>query len=62
MVTQGSADRLQTARHAHQGIQRRSDGSLLTAQEPLQLRNTITISPKGGLHVRVVPRGLEPEA
>ena len=31
------------------------------AQEPLQLRNTITISPKGGLHVRVMPRGLEPE-
>ena len=40
----------------------RSDGSLLCVQEPLQLRNTITISPKGGLHVRVVPRGLEHEA
>ncbi len=33
-----------------------------TPQEPLQLGNTITLSPKGGLHMRVVPRGPEPGA
>lgn len=30
-------------------------------QVPLQLRHIFTISPKGGLHVKVVPRGLEHE-
>ena len=30
---------------------------LVPGQEPLRLHTTITISPAGGLHVRVVPRG-----
>ena len=29
---------------------------LVPGQEPLKLHTTITISPAGGLHVRVVPR------
>jgi hypothetical protein len=32
---------------------------LVPGQEPLKLHTTITISPAGGLHVRVVPRAAQ---